>query len=292
MSGLRTARAFRRFVPEDFLALLGARDFARLEAGVGVTRDVTVLFSDMRNFTAMSERLGPAGTFRFVSGCLRRFIPAIVRHGGFIDKFIGDAVMAIFPSDPYDAVLAAKAMQDEVNLFNDSEAGRAWPLAIGVGVHRGPVMIGTIGDGTRMDVTAIGDVVNVASRLESLTKKLGVAALASDAIVRERMSTARRSLRCVGAMKVKGRDDAVDLFELLDNIASPDERVQKDATRERFVRGLLAFQLADIPRAHGHFDAVCRHAPLDGVARAYRATTEKYLAEGLPAGFNGELGSL
>ena len=289
---VRTARAFRRFVPEDFLALLGVSDFAELKAGVGIEKHLTMLFTDIRNFTTLSERLGPEATFRFVNGCFSRFEPVIRAHGGFIDKFIGDAVMAIFPGDAENAVRAAADLQKEVANYNAAKAGAKAPLAIGIGLHRGPVMIGTVGDADRMEVTAIGDTVNVSARLESLTKALGVVALVSEETLEQAPRELGRALRRVGAVRVKGRDAAIDLFEILDCVASADERDQKEATRDRFQTGLIAYMQGDLTRAQVHFEAICEAAPLDSVSKVYLARVHAYQAAGLPEHFDGDLGHM
>ena len=143
-----------------------------------------------------------------------------------------------------------------------------------------------------MEVTAIGDAVNVASRLEGRTKVLGVSALASEASMRDARHEHHMSLRRVGAVRVKGRNEAVDPFELLDCVSSVEERAQKEAVHERFFQGLLAFMQSDLARAERYFAAASAEAPLDGVSRAYLARTREYLADGLPRDFDGDLGRL
>jgi adenylate cyclase len=227
---LATARAFRRFVPDDFLRLLGQPHFEALTAGVGLKRDLTVLFMDIRDFTKRSETLGPEATFRFVNACLARFEPVIRAEGGFVDKFIGDAIMAIFPGEPAAALRAAEGLHRVAAELEASGVSAGIPLAIGVGVHRGPVMLGSVGHDERLEVTAIGDAVNVAARLESLTKPFGVGALVSE----DAVTTRGPGLRRVGAVRVKGRSEPIDLFEVLACCATAEERQGKEATSETF----------------------------------------------------------
>jgi two-component system sensor histidine kinase ChiS len=285
VQAVRTARAFRRFVPEDFLALLGVERFESLAAGIGQQHDVTVLFADVRNFTARSEALGPEGTFRFINGCLERFEPVVRRHGGFVDKFIGDAIMAIFPGEPRDAIAAAAGLHDEVRAFNGEQPQGASPLAIGVGVHRGPVVLGTVGGPDRLEVTAIGDAVNVASRLEGLSKVIGVGAVASEACV----GAAREGLRPVGFVRVRGRAGRLALFEILASAGSEEERAQKLATAPSFEAAIDAYARGDLAAARLAFEAVTREAPLDRVAARYLARVAALEVTGLPEGFAGEL---
>jgi two-component system sensor histidine kinase ChiS len=204
-------------------------------------------------------------------------------HGGFVDKFIGDAIMAIFPRDPIDAVRAAEAMHHAALEMNLAAPEGEAPVAIGVGVHRGSVILGTVGGADRLEVTVIGDAVNVAARLEVLTKMLGVSALVSE----ETVGAERHGLRRVGAVHVRGRQEPVELFEVLACCKSPEELAQKREHAERFQRGLRAYAQGDLSRAEEHFAAVADVAPLDGLAAFYLARTRKYLSEGLPAAFDG-----
>ncbi len=279
----RTSKVFRRFVPEDFLALLGMERFEELRAGVGQRHELTVLFADVRDFTARSELLGPERTFAFVNACHERFEPVIRAHHGFVDKFIGDAIMAIFPGHPMDAVRAAEGIQRAVDEVNASPSAGPMPLAVGIGIHHGSVILGTVGGEDRLEVTVIGDAVNVAARLETLTKVLGVGALASE----ESVQSARDGLRRVGAVRVRGRKHPVELFEVLACTRSPEELQQKLETADRFQRGLRAYAQGDMARAHEHFAAVLESAPLDGLARLYLAHAARFAREGLPAGFDG-----
>jgi signal transduction histidine kinase/class 3 adenylate cyclase len=283
VQALKTSRAFRRFVPENFLGLLGVERFDALTAGIGQRHEVTVLFADVRGFTTRSEQLGPEGIFRFINACLERFEPIVRRHGGFVDKFIGDAIMAIFPGDPREAAHAAADLHRAVADFNAAGPHGQMPLAIGVGVHCGPVILGTIGGADRMEVTAIGDAVNVAARLESLTRPLGVGALVSESVVADAKASARR----VGAVRVKGRTEPVELFELVACAASEAEREQKIGTAEPFQRGLRAFAQEDIARAGEHFAACVASAPLDRVAALYLERCAQYQVSGVPERFDG-----
>jgi adenylate cyclase len=285
---LATARAFRRFVPDDFLALLGQPRFEALTAGVGIRRELTVLFMDIRDFTKRSERLGPEATFRFVNACLARFEPVIRAEGGFVDKFIGDAIMAIFPGDPSAARRAAEGLHAAARELEASGISEGIPLAIGVGVHRGPVMLGSVGHDERLEVTAIGDAVNVAARLESLTKAFGVGALVSEDALAERGAGLRR----VGAVRVKGRSEPVDLFELLACCGDDEERRAKEATRELFQAGLAAFVRGEMGEARDRFQEVVGKSPRDVVAMRYAKRAATYAERGLPSNFEGDFGAL
>ena len=282
----RSARAFHRFVPEDSIRLLGGARFEDLRAGLGVRRDLTVLFADIRNFTTRSETMPPEQVFAFVNECLGGLAPVVHAHGGFIDKFIGDAIMAIFPGDPASAVAAATDFRRKVTAFNAKQPGGTMALAIGVGIHRGPVVLGTVGHDDRLEVTAIGDAVNVAARLESLTKDFGVGALVSDAVTDGSDSN---TYRRVGKVHVKGRHAPVTLFEVLACTMNDDEREEKARSFRSFAAGLAAFEGALMDDSVRHFAQAVDQAPRDAVARRYLERASRYLREGVPAGFDGSL---
>ncbi|MCB9740883.1 MAG: AAA family ATPase [Deltaproteobacteria bacterium] len=207
--------ASERFVPKQMLEVLGRGDIRHVGVGDSVEGTMTVLFSDIRRFTTLSEGLTPKETFAFVNEYLARMEPVITRHGGFIDKYIGDAIMAVFPGDADDAVRASAAMLGELATYNAERAGPdVAPLEIGIGLHRGPLMLGTVGGVNRMEGTVIGDTVNLASRVESMTKTLGIPLLVSAPTIAALRRPDAFRFRAVGKQSVRGRDEAVELFTL------------------------------------------------------------------------------
>src|SRR5262249_39063931 len=143
----------------------------------GETRDICVMFLDIRDFTAQARRRPPPEVVDFLNGVFAFMIEAVDRHGGFINKFLGDGFMAVFGApldDPHaarNAVPAARDILAEIARRGLAEA--AWPLRIGIGLHSGPAVIGTVGSPRRKEFTAIGDTVNLAARLEQLNKQVG-----------------------------------------------------------------------------------------------------------------------
>ncbi len=157
-----------------------------------------MLFADIRNFTTLSEKMSPEETFRFLNACLSRIGPHIRANRGFVDKYIGDAIMALFPESPADAVRAALAMQREVQAYNAKTQGKT-PLAIGLGIHVGQVMMGTIGEEQRFEATVISDAVNLTARIETLTKQLGCSIFWSLPMLRG--SSRQRTLSMFGRLE-------------------------------------------------------------------------------------------
>jgi len=177
----------------------------------GETKNCTYLFTDLRGFTALSEKLSPEEVTDIMNKTLTVQVECIQKHGGLIDKFIGDACMAIFgaPLDMDDhhnkAVQAAIDIQEGITELNKTLSN---PVAIGVGVNSGPAVVGNMGSSTRFDYSCIGDAVNTAARLESATKEVGVDIL----IGRNTAKNCKYVLKSLKPIKVKGKKDALPIW--------------------------------------------------------------------------------
>lgn len=171
----KMVEAFQRFVPAKFLSVIASEGIENIQVGVASKKTMTILFADIRNYTTMSENLTPIETYLFLNDYLAAMGEAISGAGGFIDKYIGDAIMALFDDEATDGVLkAAIAMRHSLKLFNEKRHQQGLPTVnIGIGIHRGEVIMGTVGFTSRMESTVIGDAVNIASRVEELTKNYG-----------------------------------------------------------------------------------------------------------------------
>jgi class 3 adenylate cyclase len=215
------ATSFSRFVPQEILGFLGRVEIKDVALGDVVERELTVLFSDIRSFTTISERLGPRGTFDFLNEYLGLIGPLIRQHGGFIDKYVGDAIMAVFPSSPAAAVDAALAMLETLRHYNTTTRE---PIAIGIGIHTGQAMLGTIGEAKRMDGTVIADAVNLAARLQSLTKVYDAKLLVTRDVI-DRLDPARFRWSFVDAVVVRGKSERTEIF----GVAAAEEVAAREA---------------------------------------------------------------
>ncbi len=199
---------------------------------------MTVLFSDIRGFTSLSERIGPEDSFGFLNEYLGRVGPVIQSNHGFVDKYIGDAVMALFPNSAEDAVSAAVAMHTAVRAFTTRRAVGT-QLRIGVGLHSGSLMLGVLGDANRMDGTVISDVVNLGARLEALCKQYGISVIASHETLARCDDRERFPSRLLGVETVRGREAPVQIYEVFAGDAKPIVDA-KLATRDAFEQGVTA----------------------------------------------------
>jgi two-component system sensor histidine kinase ChiS len=202
---LEINRSFQRFVPREFLQVLRRESIVKIAMGDQVEGEMTVLFADIRDFTQISEQLNPQDNFRFLNDYLQQMTPIIRQHNGFIDKFVGDAIMALFPGNPDDAIQAAQAMVERAAAMSVSTDDSQLPIRIGIGLHTGRVMLGTIGDSLRMDVTVISDAVNLASRLQDLTKTYGCSITMSSETLQKCILKDNFAYTHLGEVRVKGK---------------------------------------------------------------------------------------
>lgn len=212
-----TLNSFERFVPNKFLSAIAPNGIENIHVGEAVKKNVTILFSDIRNYTAMSESMTSIDVFNFLNEYLAYMGKPIEENGGFIDKYIGDAIMALFDDESSDSSLdAAIAMQQSLEQYNQVRQARGQTaIAIGIGLHYGEVIMGTVGFTSRIDSTVIGDTVNLASRVESLTKQYQVKILLTDAVIQSLKNPQRFQFKLVEqGVKIKGKEVLVDLYEL------------------------------------------------------------------------------
>lgn len=216
----RTLVAFERFVPNKFLSAIASDGVENIHVGVSSKRTITILFSDIRGYTSLSEQLTPQETFAFLNDYLACMGEAIEQAGGFIDKYIGDAIMALFDNPSADCALhAALGMRKALASFNQNRIQQGLPkVEIGIGIHRGEVVMGTVGFTSRIDSTVIGDAVNLASRIEGLTKLYGCPILVTDAVVQSLENPEAFTLTLVDkAVKVKGKEEAIAIYAVTAN---------------------------------------------------------------------------
>jgi two-component system sensor histidine kinase ChiS len=279
--------AYGRFVPHDFLRFLGRESIVDVRLGDQIQKEMTVLFSDIRSFTTISEAMSPQENFNFINSYLSRVSPVIRAHQGFIDKYIGDAIMALFPESADDAVRAAVEMQKQVIIYNQQrQLSHYPPITIGIGLHAGTLMLGTIGEQERMESTVIADAVNLASRLEGLTKVYGAGILVSDSILERLGKREKYMCRFVDRVTVKGKKSAVSVFEIYD--ADTEQSIElKQETATEYQRGLELYFEQNFTKAQKIFNKICERNPQDKLAEIYCKRSLKNRMYGVPEGWSG-----
>ncbi len=265
-------KAYARFIPRQFLKLLNKDSILDIELGIQTERDMTILFSDIRGFTALSETMSPQQNFDFINAYLSRMEPVIDAHGGFVDKYIGDAIMALFPSSATEAVQGAIEMLHTLQIYNEERQAQGLEIIrIGIGLNTGAMMIGTVGGINRMDGTVISDAVNIASRIEHLTKVYGVGLLITEQTYQQLTNPKENfNIRLIDSVQVKGKRARITVYEVFD--ADTAEQINlKQATLKAFTQGLKLYHARDFTEARTHFESVLKINKEDQVAKIYLA---------------------
>jgi predicted ATPase/class 3 adenylate cyclase/GAF domain-containing protein/tRNA A-37 threonylcarbamoyl transferase component Bud32 len=277
---VQLVESYGKFVPHQFLRFLNKQSITDVHVGDSVQMEMSVLFSDIRSFTSMSEGMTPAENFRFLNEYLRKMEPCILENRGFIDKYIGDAIMSLFDKGADDAVRAAIAMLFTVCEYNTErrQKGRV-PIEIGIGINSGLLMLGTLGGQHRMDSTVISDTVNLASRIGDLTKLYGVRLLIGEETYRRLLDPTRYSIRLLDRVRVRGKTNEVVVYEVFD--ADPAEvRDGKLRSKEDFEQAIERFQSGRYAEAELLFCDCAELTPGDVVARIYVERCRSFLMHG------------
>ncbi|MFC1513448.1 ATP-binding protein [candidate division KSB1 bacterium] len=282
----KISSAYARFVPDDFLKFLQKESIIDVRLGDNIQKEMSILFSDIRSFTHISEKMSPEENFNFLNSYLKYVSPVIRQYNGFIDKYIGDAVMALFPENPTDAVSAAIGMRKELVEFNKFRIDKGEvPIDIGTGIHTGNLMLGTIGDEMRMEGTVISDAVNLASRVEGLSKVFGASIIISEHTL-SKINSSEFNHRFVGKIQVKGKDDSVSVYDVFDG--DTDKIIElKLNTREDFEEGLKLYYSKQFAEAGVLFKKIKNSNPDDKAAVIYLNRSAQYMVQDVPDNWDG-----
>jgi adenylate cyclase len=276
-----------KFVPHEFIRSLGRSVITDIQLGDQVEKIVTVLFSDIRDYTTLAEKMSPEENFKFVCSFNERIGPIIREHHGFINQYLGDAIMAIFPGNASDALAAAVKMQKAVEDLNTVRVSQnKTVIKIGVGMHTGPLIMGITGDQDRMDATTIADTVNTASRLESLTKQYKVNILLSEASVNNLTDRDNFHIRHLGPVQLKGKMEPTRIFECFNG--SDENDIQKKLTAlPLFKQGLSDYFNKSFREASDKFYQVLEIYPEDTTAKIFLRKASAYKDMGTPENWTG-----
>ena len=259
----KTNSAYGRFFPHAFLDFLQKESIVDVGLGNHVSKEMAVMFSDIRSFTALSESMTPQENFDFVNAYMRQVSPQIREHNGIIVKYLGDGMMAVFPNGADDAVKAGIAKLQKVQQYNIQRLATGYPpIQVGVGINFGHMMVGIVGEIARMQGDAFSDEVNLAARLESLTKFYGVSFVISEHVLHNLIQPEKYLIRFLDKVIVKGRQEPISIYEVLD---SETELVRnlKLQTQPDFEQGLKHYQLQEFTAAQACFKRVLDVNPDD-----------------------------
>ncbi|MCC3407246.1 MAG: response regulator [Microcoleus sp. PH2017_10_PVI_O_A] len=283
----QTNSAYGRFFPDAFLDFLKKESIVDIQLGNHVSKEMAVMFSDIRSFTALSETMTPQQNFDFVNAYLREVSPKIREHQGFIVKYLGDGMMAVFPNGADDAVKGGIAKLQQVYEYNADRARSGFqPIQVGVGVNFGHMMVGIVGEAERMQGDAFSDNVNLASRLESLTKLYGVSLIISEKVLDNLTDREQYQIRFLDRVIVKGKQQPISIYEVLDGEIEL-LREMKLQTQTDFERGLEHYRCHEFKAAKICFYQVLAVNPDDKTAALYLERVNNLIERGVPENWSG-----
>jgi len=276
---MRLTEAYQRFVPKQLLTNLNKESILDVQLGDQVQKEMSILFSDIRSFTTLSESMSPEENFRFVNTYLSKMGPIVRDNHGYIDKYIGDSIMALFDRSPEDAVNTSVKMLDALREYNRERTQEGNnPILIGIGVNTGKMMLGTLGESDRMEGSVISDAVNLAARLEGLTKLYKTPLLLSEETFLK-IGDSIFDTRLIDKVAVKGKENHVMVYEVL-NGESSDLRDAKISTLPKFNKGFELYQNQQFENALEFFTTCLEKVPEDRVAELYIERCQKLISSG------------
>lgn len=284
---LRIHEVTKKFVPNEFIRLLGKENLTDVKLGDQAEKNVTVLFTDIRDFTSLSEQMTPGENFRFVSSFNERLGPVIRAHHGFINQYLGDSIMAIFPRHPDDALNAAIGMQKAVHELNVQRQAQGLPIIkAGIGMHTGPLIMGITGDENRLDAATISDTVNTASRIESLTNYYKSPLLLSGETLRQISDHNKYHLRHLGKVQLKGKHKLLSIVECINGYPAEDLE-KKVKALQHFSEAMNYYIDQRFENAVQSFQVILSLDPEDLTAIFFMENALKYIRNGVPENWTG-----
>ncbi|PJZ47357.1 adenylate/guanylate cyclase domain-containing protein [Leptospira brenneri] len=278
-------KVYAKFVPLRLIQLFAKVTKSKVKRGDFIVKQMSVLSSDIRDFTAISETLSPEETFLFLNDYLRQVGPTIRSHNGFIEKYVGDAIFALFEKQPEDALFAAIEMHKTIARWNkETRPHRVGNIQIGVGIHFGELMLGIIGEEQRIESAVLSDSMGVANSLESMTKKYGAKIIISLDALLELQHPDSYPHRILDFIQIPAKQKLIGIAQVL--VEGVEESFDlKLKTKEQFEASVNLFWDGEFTKAGDGFRAVVGIDPSDKAAKLYLERTEMYAQNGPPPGF-------
>lgn len=284
---LKINSAYGKFVPREFLRFLNKPSIVDIQLGDNVQMEMTIFVSDIRSFTTISEKMHPAENFEFINTYLGLVSPIVRDHHGFIDRYTGDAVMALFPRRPEDAVENAIATLKSLRAFNANQKQSNFPeIRIGIGLNTGLLMLGVVGEQERLQGDIFSDAVNLTHRLEDLSKRYGVSIVVSEETLQKLDPSDAYNTRFLGKIQVKGKNRFVSVFEIFDGDPEPMIEMKLES-RADFEAGLRHYFGRAFAEASVAFNRVLQKNPGDITAKLYLQRCAEYMVKGVPDDWQG-----
>jgi len=283
------SESYFRFVPQQFLNVLGKGNMTQVRLGDQVHRRMTVLVCNMRDFSEFSATLTPEDNFRFINSFLKVFGPVVRQFGGFTSRYLGPGMLALFPSDPGDALKAAVKMRETLTTYNGFRANTGYrEIEIGISVHIGDVMIGIIGEELRMEGSVVSDQVRLAGELEKASGKLGASILLTEEALAACKKTVRLEYRKLGAVQLYGEQRTIELYDVYEGDPEPIRKLKRE-TQRTFEEAVELYRNGRFYDAREAFVEVVKRNRDDLAAKLYFFACDHYYQQGVTQDWNGAL---
>lgn len=278
---------YEKYVPREFINLLRKDSIRQVRLGDHIQAEMTVFFSDLHGWTTLSEAKTPRENFDFINDYFRLVSPVVRDHHGFVDQYYGDGIMALFPQTPDDAVRAAIAVHRRMDQYRE-ESGlpEHRSLHVGIGMHTGSLALGILGEENRMQGGVVSDNVNLASRLEGLTRQYAANIIVSEACLNKLRQESQFNSRFIDKVRVKGKHHIVAVYEILDGDA-PKTLELKLMSKADFEDGLHLYYQREFAEAGVKFNRVLKRNPQDQAARLYLERSAQFMVSGVPEDWQG-----
>ncbi len=283
----RIHQATDKFVPTEFLKAVGREFITDVQLGDHSQKKVTVFFSDIRGYTNLAEQMTPEENFKFVNAYVGRMGPIIPQNKGFVNQYLGDGIMAIFPEKLEHALNAAIQMQKKIKEYNSERfKKKRIPLHVGMGMHTGSLIMGIIGDKSRNEPATISDTVNTASRMEGLTKHYGANIIVSEDCINTLQNKKGYHFRFLENVQVKGKVEIIGAYECIDG-DEEEVKLLKIQHLPLFKEGLRLFYEKEFGEATAVFSKILKINKRDYVAQYFMNKSAKYTHLGVPEDWQG-----
>ncbi|MEM9722799.1 MAG: response regulator [Bacteroidota bacterium] len=276
-----------KFIPTEFLKSLGYQAITEVVLGDHVEKEVSVMFADIRDYTTLAETMNPTENFKFVNAFTKRMGPMIEQNRGFVNQYLGDCIMSIFPDQVEDGLNAAINMQQMLATYNAERSQKSRvPIRLGIGLHTGPLIFGIIGDDRHLEAASIADSVNTSARMESLSKHFGASIILSEKSLSKLQSPEQYNHRFLGQVQVKGKQEILGIYEFFDG-DPVDQALLKFESRSIFEKGLNKFFKREFLAAIQDFAEVLHKNPSDGPASYFLRKAKSYAKNGVEMDWSG-----
>ncbi len=281
--------SYSRFVPNQLRKLLNKEEITDVNLGDQSKLNMSIMFSNIRHFYSLSETMTTEENFNFINSFLSRIGPVIPLNSGFINKYLGAGIMALFQNGAEDALNAAIQMRAVLDAYNDHRLQRGYrKIDFGIGIHKCQVMMGIVGEEKRLEGTVISEGVNLAETLEKISITFGASILVTSSIMDEVRNKDIYQYRLLGRLILGDKNQPVTIYDVYQGDEASLRKI-KEETKDIFESAIELYQKKNFKGAKKNFIEVIKQNNEDEAAKIYFFLSDKYLQQELPEEWDGSV---